>query len=244
MLLLSSVAFAAQPIWESSDSLTSYTLDSSLFNQGGLSVAIQMNVDTIKAESGSNFNGSAKIINFNGVWNDSQGNGTLDINVNGSSNGKTSTLYVGSTTGQGVYASNYGLSGISSTNIFTANTDWTSIEAASLVFVLDNSGDNDKVYAYFTLLNADGSTTVYEGSNTGIKFTLKDESGTIVAVDTHLNVSEVSFLNNFATSAQVYNTVLNATDAKALGMQLIPEPTTATLSLLALAGLAARRRRK
>ena len=46
-------------------------------------------------------------------------------------------------------------------------------------------------------------------------------------------------------SADVYNAVLTGDQAKELGASmLVPEPTTATLSLLALAGLAARRRRK
>ncbi len=44
--------------------------------------------------------------------------------------------------------------------------------------------------------------------------------------------------------AIVFNTALSSTEILALSTSVIPEPTTATLSLLALAGLAARRRRK
>ncbi len=44
---------------------------------------------------------------------------------------------------------------------------------------------------------------------------------------------------------QIYDTALTAAEIRTnAGLMLIPEPTTATLSLLALAGLAARRRRK
>ncbi len=48
------------------------------------------------------------------------------------------------------------------------------------------------------------------------------------------------YMDNFA----VYDGVLTANDMKYLSTHNIPEPATATLSLLALAGLAARRRRK
>ncbi len=43
---------------------------------------------------------------------------------------------------------------------------------------------------------------------------------------------------------ETFNTVLEPTALNAAATQFVPEPTTATLSLLALAGLAARRRRK
>ncbi len=52
-------------------------------------------------------------------------------------------------------------------------------------------------------------------------------------------------LHSSVLSASVYNQVMTADQAKSLGASMIiPEPTTATLSLLALAGLAARRRRR
>ncbi len=50
--------------------------------------------------------------------------------------------------------------------------------------------------------------------------------------------------NAVVEEAVIFNSVLSASDAKAVATALVPEPTTATLSLLALAGLAARRRRK
>ena len=243
-ILATGASATPAPLWSTTDNETptSYTIS----NLSSFSVAIALNIDTLKSESGSKFNGSAKIIDLTGSWNTTNLDGTLDINVNGSSTGKTSTLYIGSTTGKGEYKSNYGLTGISETNIFTASTNWTLIDAASLVFVKDGSKSNDAVYAYFTLKYTDGSSTVYEGSNTGIKFTIDHDSDETTAkvADTHLDVSTITFANGFATSAQVYGSALSATDAKAIGASIIPEPTTATLSLLALAGLAVRRRRK
>lgn len=75
-------------------------------------------------------------------------------------------------------------------------------------------------------------------------------SGTMAAGDRHGNSdwnNGVAFMNKMSehdgvagtiTGASLYNTALYSTTPS------IPEPTTATLSLLALAGLAARRRRK
>ena len=243
--ILTTGAYAVPaPLWSTTgdETPTSYTIS----NLDSFSVAITLDIDTLKSESGSNFNGSAKIIDLTGSWNTSNLDGTLDINVNGNSTSKTSTLYIGSTPGKGDYKSNYSLTGISGTNIFTSSTNWTLIDAASLVFVKDGSAANDAVYAYFTLKYTNGTSTVYEGSNTGIKFTIDhdDDEATAKVADTHFNVSTITFANGFATSAQVYSSALSATDAKAVGAALIPEPTTATLSLLALAGLAARRRRR
>lgn len=42
----------------------------------------------------------------------------------------------------------------------------------------------------------------------------------------------------------VWNRALDAVEVQSLVVRAVPEPATATLSLLALAGLAARRRRK
>lgn len=239
------MAVAAEPIWTSEEGVvpSSYTIS----GLDSFTVAVTLNIDTLKAESGANFNGSAKIIDLTGTWNTSGFSGTLDINVNGSSGNKTSTLYVGGTTGLGAYASNYSLNGISATTIFNRSTDWTSIESASLVFVKDGSQSNDAVNAYFTLKYTNGSITLYEGSNTGIKFTIDHDnnSATEKIVDSHLDVSTIIFANEFALEAEIYNVALNATEASALGKALvIPEPTTATLSLLSLAGLMARRRRR
>ena len=90
----------------------------------------------------------------------------------------------------------------------------------------------------FTLLDAQGNVLQSVGGeyNTSLR-------------GTGLNVGTVAFDADIVTSAYVFNQVVTADVAMALGKEaatvaLIPEPATATLSLLALAGLAARRRRK
>ncbi len=90
----------------------------------------------------------------------------------------------------------------------------------------------------FTLLDAEGNV-------------LKSLGGTF-ATDlkgASLSYSSIVFDSSIVTEGYVLNQVVTAEEAKALGQAaataaLVPEPTTATLSLLALAGLAARRRRK
>lgn len=68
-----------------------------------------------------------------------------------------------------------------------------------------------------------------------------------------LTYSSEVFDSDIVTDTYVFNQVVTAEEAKSLGKAAamaalssvaVPEPITATLSLLALAGLAARRRRK
>lgn len=91
-------------------------------------------------------------------------------------------------------------------------------------------------------VNTDGEMAIYVNGTMAA-------SGTMAAGDRHGNAdwkNGVVFMNKMSehdgvagtiTGAELYNTALYSTKP-------IPEPTTATLSLLALAGLAARRRRK
>ncbi len=53
----------------------------------------------------------------------------------------------------------------------------------------------------------------------------------------------MSFNSDLATSCYLFDSAVTVADAIELN-KAVPEPATATLSLLALAGLAARRRRK
>ena len=96
-------------------------------------------------------------------------------------------------------------------------------------------------------------TYSYDTGTTGV-FTIADDKGNVlnqIGGDfyTGLRGSNINFdslqLHSSVTSAYVFDHVMTSAEAKALGASMaIPEPTTATLSLLALAGLAARRRRK
>ena len=94
----------------------------------------------------------------------------------------------------------------------------------------------------FTLLDAEGNVLQSVGGE--YNTTLRGQG---------LTYSSVVFDSNIVTNTYVFNQVVTAEEAKSLGKAAataalqsgaVPEPTTATLSLLALAGLAARRRRK
>ncbi|MDO5464025.1 MAG: PEP-CTERM sorting domain-containing protein [Akkermansia sp.] len=90
----------------------------------------------------------------------------------------------------------------------------------------------------FTLLDAEGNVLKNLGGD--FNTTLRGSG---------LSFSTVVFDSDIVTEGYVFNQVVTAAEAKVLGQAaaaaaLIPEPTTATLSLLALAGLAARRRRR
>lgn len=123
--------------------------------------------------------------------------------------------------------------------ISDAVIDWTSVAAASLVFVTNENSINDIYEGYLFLQRANGSIDTYVSED--------------IPAQRNYNAGEFTSINinaDYVTSAQVYVTNLGEVDALALGQSMlpeidgnVPEPTTATLSLLALAGLAARRRR-
>ena len=70
---------------------------------------------------------------------------------------------------------------------------------------------------------------------------MAQETITKIALGSWAEANSKSTLNEHVASFAIYNGAMSAAEVKAM---LVPEPTTATLSLLALAGLAARRRRK
>ena len=114
-----------------------------------------------------------------------------------------------------------------------ATLDWDSIDYAGLVYSFDKS------------------------SGTTVAFTLINDEGTAI-VDSYVNASTLTSssagaaaltFDSSVLSSYYFNELKGEADMKALaGLAAkaapLPEPTTATLSLLALAGLAARRRRK
>ena len=95
-----------------------------------------------------------------------------------------------------------------------------------------------------------------DGNGTNFAIALYDTSGELVnssygsntGLRTDSSLESIAF-SNAVTSAYLYNSRITGTEAQSITKSLgkyavVPEPTTATLSLLALAGLAARRRRK
>ena len=112
-------------------------------------------------------------------------------------------------------------------NVFTVDGD----EFIALTLVLDRTCDAYNAdHVGMVLYDADG-TAVWNCCSLGA-------AGFATYDAIKLNMDYVG------SAASITNAVLSPTDAGTQAAALIPEPTTATLSLLALAGLAARRRRK
>ena len=168
-------------------------------------------------------------------------NGTATgVTVNGgSSNGTINTSGLYARWGNGTAWNNVQWQG-NSTNLSDLNGDaegtgWDDVAAAGLVY---SFGATSGTAVAFTLIGNDGSAIV---DSYAVASTLKSGSA---------GASALSF-DDSVLSSYYYNSYMggNETSLKALASTVattapIPEPTTATLSLLALAGLAARRRRK
>ena len=102
----------------------------------------------------------------------------------------------------------------------------------SIVYSMSYSSGEAGTKNYFTVVLNDGTTYDFAStSDTAYKFSYQD-------------TISLSVNKNLVDDAYVFTKVLTNTEVASIHSQLIPEPTTATLSLLALAGLAARRRRK
>lgn len=122
------------------------------------------------------------------------------------------------------------------TGISEKTIDWSNISAASFVYVTNENSPNDIYQGYLFLRDMDGHEITYVSED--INANRGNDPG---------EFSLININTKYVNSVQVYATNLGAADALVLGKSMlptVPEPTTATLSLLALAGLAARRRRR
>ena len=173
-------------------------------------------------------------------------NGTLTgVTVNGSSN-------VSKITASGLYARwgtdkvwGYGdpkqiVTWQGSTNLSDLNGDatgtgWDNVASAGLVY---SFGATSGTAVSFTLIDNDGNMLVNSYVLAG---DLKSGSAGKAALTFDDSVLTSYYFNEYMGGNEANMQALSATVATTAP---IPEPTTATLSLLALAGLAARRRRK
>ena len=125
--------------------------------------------------------------------------------------------------------------GISGATSVSANTD-SGAAGGSVTFTLDcgNITAGKEYQAWFM-----GSDSSYSTSNTGVQ--------TISFSDTTVELRSSSALVGTSGDLKLLTNTDAATSSHTfanMSIKAIPEPTTATLSLLALAGLAARRRRR
>lgn len=124
---------------------------------------------------------------------------------------------------------------LSDLNGDAAGTGWDNVASAGLVY---SFGATSGTVVSFTLIDNDGNTLV----NSYVAASgLKSASAGKAALTFDDSVLTSYYFNEYMGGNETNMKALSATVATTAP---IPEPTTATLSLLALAGLAARRRRK
>ncbi len=149
--------------------------------------------------------------------------------------GGNNTLYAFWTDGRGATQTE-----LSKLKAYFADHSDTTYTYAALTYEItgtttSNTAESTGATVYLTLVDSEGNLTNLYGLNGGLK-----GSGLGDVTSFTYNTALVRYIT-------VDNTVLDATAAAAANMNAIkdsiPEPATATLSLLALAGLAARRRR-
>lgn len=214
--------------------ITTYTSDSIMWTDRNFSVSLTLDVDKLKAaltDCGINHT-NYNLVQFS-LRADEQEHaytmGTMVIFT--SRNATTSSIWTtanGSTGSQnmsgssGVYLSNY------------VNDQWLNADAASLTMAHD--ADNG-TYTLLTVHLSDGTFLEYEKTESSLHWT--NTSGV-----SSITVGTDNAATSLVTKACLFDTKLSIEEAKDINKQLIPEPATATLSLLALAALAARRRRK
>ena len=197
-------------------------------------IALTFNVDALESISDVNFtgNGSTKpnFFMFTGSWANNEA-GQLGLANNGSSSSDTTGVWSSWVKGNSSsQATDTGLGAI-----FTSSTNWDNIGAVSLVYSFSTPETGaTTVNTAITIAYLDGTAATTTGeTKSNIVF-----SGVSGFAATGIEVNE-TYVKNYEVSS-IYTTL---NDAKAMSAALVPEPTTATLSLLALAGLAARRRR-
>lgn len=113
--------------------------------------------------------------------------------------------------------------------------DLTSLQSISIILTVEEKGSDDTATGYVFVTDINGETHKYASSFTSNY------------VDTD-NITLLEYDDYLVNNITVYNGCMAPEEVSSLGLELlestVPEPATTTLSLLALAGLAARRRRR
>ena len=203
-----------------------YTAPSS-WNLGGLSVTLVLNV-TEFAELFDNATSAARP-----VFVSMSGSGSNIVGLEAHEADRI-TGASGVVAG-GTYNNLYTLDS-NGTNDSIASINWGTAKAAALTLALETS--NKGTFWSLTVLDNDGTYTNTYAGQTGLRWSNMGDI-TKVAIDTNV-VSTAYAFDGHHQGDDAY--VLNKAAIEA--SLPVPEPTTATLSLLALAGLAARRRRR
>ena len=136
----------------------------------------------------------------------------------------TGGIYLGGNTAGSNASGSTSMGDISTqlSDVAWGNADW-----AVLTWTFDKSGSQN---AYMTY-KIDGEISTISGSCTSSR--------------NNTNITGIYFNNSYVTNVMAYEGIASSAQVQSIAKAIaVPEPTTATLSLLALCGLAARRRRK
>ena len=133
---------------------------------------------------------------------------------------------------------------VSSTDYQTWSFTDTIVSTTETLYFVYTASDNDRIKVGYTLVS--GGTGVWDESNKSYDMIMCG-AGTLINYGDKAGVPTLAFLGdnnnrNMTLNNSQYAPIVNIVTKSMTSA--VPEPTTATLSLLALAGLAARRRRK
>lgn len=203
-------------------------------------VVVNLNPTLMKDIAGNGFGGAGDAITFakfTGTW---QNNDTASLGIanNGSSTSHVTGLYNAWTKGTST-ALNQDFKNNSLSSIFNSDTNWENIKDIAIAYSWDSSSSitGTNIYSSISYITKDNTVTTASGS---LINQMKFDS-----VSYKLTATSLVIDDTYVTNSSYTNTANNLAGVTALSKgALVPEPATATLSLLALAGLCARRRRK
>lgn len=207
---------------------TTLDADDALYTDATFSVVLNLDIDALKAQlltTGTDHS-NAEVIGLT-LRN---GSGPQYVGIKSiytSSGATTASLW---STLNGIQGRT-NLSGDAATYLSTlVNTDWANADAAAFCLTYDKSNGTN---TYLTVSTADDTYLTYNTTDSGLKY------------GSTAGLNAVTLNTALVKEAYTYTEVLSAADAAAISkiVMTLPEPATATLSLLALAALAARRRR-
>ena len=202
-----------------------------------VTVCLTLNVEGLQAISESNFTGLTEtkpnVFMLTGTWGDNA-EGSIGLVHNGSSTGsKNCSFYSSWTKGSG--SGNNTATNLPT--IFNNSTAWDSITDVATVYSFDTTDSSVAkgiVNTGISVRYNDGTISTFGGHTENIVF-----SGVY-----NFNATGITLNDSLVDSWYIQSGATTQAGAEYYSSIMIPEPATATLSLLALAGLAALRRRK